>query len=284
MRVRTYGAVGPRVIVVHGGPAAVGSVAAVARGLTDRFRAIEPFQRRSVAGGPPLTVAQHVADLQEVVESCGDGVRPALVGHSWGAMLVLAWAAAHPDEAGPLVLVGCGTFDPAARARLREIVAERTTADVKRQLDRLAEEIADPGARTAAMGRIMERLYAFDPVEGDDPAADAGTAPDEREPFDAAGHEQTWQDMLRLQGEGVYPAAFAAIRSPVLMLHGSHDPHPGPMIRDGLRPLIPQLEYHELARCGHHPWQERAAREEFFAVLREWLLRTCGGQSHRAHA
>jgi pimeloyl-ACP methyl ester carboxylesterase len=244
--------------------------------LADRFRVLEPFQRRSTAGGPALTVAQHVADLHDVVASCA---RPALVGHSWGAMLVLAYAAAHPDSAGPLVLVGCGTFDTTARARLAQIIAERTTDDVKRQLDRLADEVADPAARMAAMGRIMGRLYAFDPIENDERAADRSEAAAEQLPFDAAGHEQTWQDMLRLQAESVYPAAFRSIRSPVLMLHGSHDPHPGPMIRDGLRPLLPQLEYRELARCGHEPWHERAARDEFFAVLHEWLLRTSRGQS-----
>ena len=55
------------------------------------------------------------------------------------------------------------------------------------------------------------------------------------------------------------------------MLHGADDPHPGPAIRDSLRPHLPQLEYREWDRCGHYPWLERAAREEFLVVLREWL-------------
>jgi pimeloyl-ACP methyl ester carboxylesterase len=79
--------------------------------------------------------------------------------------------------------------------------------------------------------------------------------------------------MVRLQQLGVYPAAFAAITSPVLMLHGDHDPHPGQMIRANLAPYLPQLEYAELTRCGHSPWAERFAREEFFVILHEWLKR-----------
>jgi hypothetical protein len=43
------------------------------------------------------------------------------------------------------------------------------------------------------------------------------------------------------------------------------------MILAGLAPLIPQMEYREWERCGHHPWLERAARDEFFAVLHAWL-------------
>jgi len=78
---------------------------------------------------------------------------------------------------------------------------------------------------------------------------------------------------LRQQREGVYPAAFAAIDVPVLMLHGTADPHPGPMIRASLTPYLPQLEYREWERCGHYPWLERAARGPFFEFLRQWLAR-----------
>jgi len=55
------------------------------------------------------------------------------------------------------------------------------------------------------------------------------------------------------------------------MLHGSYDPHPGKMIRDGLRFFIPHLEYEELDRCGHAPWIEEYARDEFLALARSWL-------------
>jgi hypothetical protein len=50
------------------------------------------------------------------------------------------------------------------------------------------------------------------------------------------------------------------------------------MIRASLEPYLPQLEYHELARCGHSPWKERAACHEFFAVLRDWLARHLGAE------
>jgi pimeloyl-ACP methyl ester carboxylesterase len=93
------------------------------------------------------------------------------------------------------------------------------------------------------------------------------------EPFDIRAHTETWEDIVRLQEAGVYPAAFAAITSPVLMLHGTYDPHPGQMIRASLAPYLPQLEYSEWERCGHHPWGEKFVREEFFAVLRELLAR-----------
>ena len=88
--------------------------------------------------------------------------------------------------------------------------------------------------------------------------------------------------MLRLQEEGVYPSAFSAIDAPVIMLHGAVDPHPGRMIQAGLKPHLPQLEYHEWERCGHYPWLEKAVRMEFFDVLREWLTRRLAGNPPEA--
>ena len=49
------------------------------------------------------------------------------------------------------------------------------------------------------------------------------------------------------------------------------------MIRAGLEPYLPQLEYREWERCGHSPWVEKFVRAEFFAVLREWLARHLTG-------
>jgi pimeloyl-ACP methyl ester carboxylesterase len=84
-------------------------------------------------------------------------------------------------------------------------------------------------------------------------------------------HEETWADMARLQRDGIYPAAFAAIGAPVLMLHGNADPHPGRLISEDLRTYIPHLEYQELPKCGHSPWLERQARQAFFETLKAWL-------------
>jgi pimeloyl-ACP methyl ester carboxylesterase len=240
-------------------------MAPVARGLAGRFRLLEPWQRGS--GGEPLTVARHVADLHEVVQACGSGRaparRPALVGHSWGAMLVLAYAAAHPDQAGPLVLAGCGTFDPAARARMRSLRQARMDGEMQAELARLDAEIEDPDRRLCALGRLMMAVDSYDLA-----STETGL-----ERCDAVAHQETWEDMMWLQGEGVYPALFALIRSPVLMVHGAADPHPGRLIRDGLAPYLPQLEYHEWAHCGHYPWLERAVGDGFFSVVGTWLAR-----------
>ena len=204
---------------------------------------------------------QHVKDLDELVEARCKGTRPALVGSSWGAMLALAYTAVHPRRVGALVLIGCGTFDPEARNRMRAILEERMDDPLRRRLQRLPEEFSDPDERLRAKADLLLPLYSYDLI----------TVDLEVESYDARGNLETWEDMERLQTEGVYPAAFAVINAPVLMLHGAVDPHPGGMIRTSLEPHLPHLEYREWERCGHYPWLERAVGEEFFAVLYRWL-------------
>ncbi len=252
--VREYGSGRHCLIALHGGPAAAGDVEPLARELGKRWHVLEPFQRGS--GLRPLTVATHVQDLDDVIGERCAAAPPILVGHSWGAMLALAYAAEHPATPSALVLIGCGTFSPAGRATFKTRLNARLAPADLEQLAQIERSVSDPDRQCAARGRLMTRVYGYDIEE-----------PPPGNGVDAVAHEQTWDDMLRLQRDGIYPAAFAAIRAPVLMLHGDADPHPGPLTRDDLRRYMPQLEYQELPECGHSPWLERRAKQRFFEVL-----------------
>jgi pimeloyl-ACP methyl ester carboxylesterase len=265
IEVREYGESGRRVVVLHGGPGAAGYVAPVARELGKHFRVLEPLQRGS--GGEALSVARHVADLHEVMGTMCAGERPALVGHSWGAMLALAYAAEYPGRGRALVLVNCGTFDEEARAVFRANLEARQDDALREKLARLADEIADADRRLMKTLELLLPLYSYD----------MEAAEMEFGECDARVFEETWNDMLRLQAEGVYPAAFAGIGEPVLMLHGAADPHPGELVRRTLAKYLPQIEYGEWEKCGHFPWLERHVRQEFFEMLRKWLAGVIGG-------
>jgi len=261
IEVRTYGHEGPPVAVLHGGPGAAGSAAELARDLAPHCRVLEPLQRHS--GEVPLTVAQHVSDLAEILRE-----PVTLVGSSWGAMLGLSFTTAHPELVRSLVLVGCGTYDQASRDAYHTIMDERlgpVGRERKAQLEHQMSETTDPHERDlilAQIGNLDEYAQAFDLMQTSDYIA-----------IDAAGHTETWKDVLRLQDEGVEPAAFSTIVCPVLMLHCDTDPHPGRSTHETLRRFIPQIEYRELPQCGHEPWLERWGREPFLEELRQRLTR-----------
>jgi pimeloyl-ACP methyl ester carboxylesterase len=231
--------------------------------LSGDFRVSEPLQRRG--GSVPLTVDLHVTDLAAVLEG-----PTRVVGHSWGAMLGLNLAAAHPELVERLALVGCGTYDRASRAEHDRLMAQRLGAEGRARKEQLkaaafgatADErdllLAERG-RQSAIAQSYELLPdALDPAPTD-------------LPLDAKGHDETWDDAMRRQHEHVDPESFTSVRCPVLMLHGDTDPHPGASTFDTLHDYIPQLTYEELERCGHSPWLEVHAREPFLRALTEWL-------------
>lgn len=261
IEIRQYGDHSATVILLHGGPAAPGYMKPVAEELASQFRIIEPFQRGS--GDEPLTVARHVRDLQNVISKYCSEEKPMLVGHSWGAMLALAFTAEHPDAAKAIVLIGCGTFDTAARKQMEMIREQRMNDAFRQRLEQIYEKYPNPNARMAVMGSLYQQLDSVDLIK----------IKNNLHECDAKAHKETWADMLCLQSKGVYPQAFSKIKIPVLMLHGDCDSHPGDMIRKTLKPVLPQLEYHVWPNCGHYPWLEKAAHTNFYTTITDWLSR-----------
>lgn len=262
IRLRRYGSSGPQVAVLHGGPGAPGSARTLAEGFASRgLQALEPLQRRS--GRLPLSVDQHVKDLRAVLPS---PVR--LVGWSWGAMLALSYASRFPSAVDRLLLVGCGTYDVDARSSYQRTMRQRLGEEGAAWVDRWERELdaeQDPQKRGELFARLIPRYTGAQAYD---------EAPEERpeEAVDAQGMRETWEDVERLQAEGVEPAAFRAITCPVLLLHGEEDPHPGAMIARSLRPFLPQLSFLPLPRCGHRPWLERQAADPFWTHAVRFLL------------
>lgn len=269
IKVRQYGSNGAFVIVLHGGPAAPGYMKPVAKELAHHFRILEPFQRDS--SDEPLNVARHIQDLRDVITHYCPGEKPLLVGHSWGAMLALMFAALHPDTPKAIVMIGSGTFDTASRKQTEELRQQRVDEAFRQRLELLEAKFPDPGIRLAVRGGMYQQLDSVNLIRFEP----------ELQKCDAAAHQQTWDDAVRLQNEGVYPQAFTSIRCPVLMLHGDADPHPGLMIRDSLKPWLPQLEYLSWPHCGHYPWLEKAAHEDFYQTLTDWLQKQSDTEAHR---
>ena len=147
---------------------------------------------------------------------------------------------------------------------MQAIIEERMDDNVRDTIRRLSSHATDPAEQFVQTFKLTRHIYDYDPIA---PYAEK----EEFEPFDLRAYDETQNDMRRLQDDGTYPNAFEAIESPVLMIHGQYDPHPGKMIRDSLLPFLPQLEYREFERCGHSPWIEKSSRELFFSSICEWL-------------
>ncbi|MGP8158267.1 MAG: alpha/beta fold hydrolase [Thermoplasmata archaeon] len=257
---RHYGTPPFRTLVVHGGPGAPGTMAPVARELASTVGVLEPWQTaRTVAG-----------QVRELAAQIDQWASPpvTLVGHSWGAWLVLLVAGEHPEKVRRVVLVGSGPFQARYAAETRRHRRERLTRSQWREFEEIQQRLADPLSRATPsvlrrLGELSEVADSYELVPH--PPADAETDP--------SAFRAVWAEADAMRQSGALVRALRRVQAPVVVLHGTADPHPlqgvvEPLRRAGVDPRVVVLE-----RCGHEPWWERYARVPFFLELRKELAR-----------
>ncbi len=252
LTLRTHGEPPYTVAVLHGGPGAPGSVAALARELAADRGVLEPFQTRA-------TIAGQVAELHDVLAAHAQ-TPVALVGWSWGAFLAYIFAAHHPALVRRLVLVSSGPFEADYAAQIMPARRGRLTPAERVLLDTLGA--AEDAAALARVGALLkERTDSYDLL----PHAD------ETRGVDQAQHRAVWAEAAELRASGALLALGRVIPCPVVALHGDYDPHPAAGVQEPLGRTLADFRMVLLERCGHYPWWERHAREAFFAALRAAL-------------
>jgi pimeloyl-ACP methyl ester carboxylesterase len=259
-RLRTYGAGPFTVIVVHGGPGAIGAMASVARELAANWGVVETLHTaRSIAG-----------QIQELRTAVVDTARPpvAIVGHSWGAMLGYLFAAHEPQLVRKLVLVGSGVYEDRYAAGIDQVREARLSPaehDEVRALTSSLQDatVTDTGAAFSRLGAIFAKADTYDalPHAFDDPGADA----------DYEVFLRVWPEAQALRASGALARLGRRIRCSVVAIHGDYDPHPAAGIAEPLSAVLTDFRLVLLEQCGHEPWIERHARDTFYRILREEL-------------
>ena len=92
-----------RVVLLHGGPGAIGYLAPVANEISSAEGVIEAFQTKNTIEG--LLDELNGIILQQA------GIPVILCGHSWGAWLATMFTSRNPGLVGKLILVASGPFE-----------------------------------------------------------------------------------------------------------------------------------------------------------------------------
>jgi pimeloyl-ACP methyl ester carboxylesterase len=123
-----------------------------------------------------------------------------------------------------------------------------------------------PGVRgeLALVGEAMESVDAFCKIPA---AEDPASAPLTGEEPDGEAFSRIWPEASVLRKNGLFLEACRSIACPIAVIHGDYDVHPSAGVIEPLELIGKKPSIDLLARCGHKPWVERYAREEFFAVL-----------------
>ncbi len=253
----TSSGTGAPVVLLSGGPGLnVGYMQPVAEFLPAGYRSIA-FEQRGTGRSRPeafdpatLTLRTVVEDL-EALRAHFQQERLLLLGHSWGGMLAMAYAAAHPDRVDRLILVGSGGptleftqwFGDNIEARLRP-----EDVEMRDYWRAAAGNGVDPAKVALEALRAMAPGYFFDRKVG---LAFA------RELQDGQYHPDVNQRLFADMGRQYdLRAGLKNLKRPVLIVHGHQDPI-GDRTAEEIRALIAGSMLVYVRRCGHFPWIEQ---------------------------
>jgi pimeloyl-ACP methyl ester carboxylesterase len=255
---RSYGTPPFLVAVIHGGPGAPGEMAPVARELSRDFGVLEPLQAMDSLEG-------QVMELKSVLERTAQ-LPVVLIGYSWGAFLGFILAARHPDLVRKLILVGSGPFESSYAELIMPTRLKRLTEEERREFEQLKESLDDLRRKNqnrsfTRMGEILSKADHYDPID----------TKSEVLGVDANVYQKVWGAAEQLRKSGDLLALGRQILCPVVAIHGDYDPHPADGIEKPLSTAVKNFKFILLTNCGHAPWLERQAKDQFFATLRQEL-------------
>lgn len=258
---RTYGKAPFHVAIIHGGPGAGGEMAPVAHELAAGRGILEPLQTATSLEG-------QVEELRVVLENQGD-LPLTLVGFSWGAWLSFIVAARYPALIKKLILVGSGPFEEKYVARLQEARFNRLSEVERAEFEAILQALADPATADkdtllARLGALASKTDAYDPFTV--AADEAGPAASQGDIF-----QSVWQEAAELRRSGELLELGKHIKCLVVAIHGDYDPHPAEGVQKPLSAILEDFRFILLKHCGHKPWIERRARDEFYRTLAEEL-------------
>jgi pimeloyl-ACP methyl ester carboxylesterase len=253
---RLYGDPPYNVAVLHGGPGAPGEMAPVARELSASRGVIEPLQTA-------VTLEGQLDELGAALE--GRGEPPfTLVGFSWGAWLAYLFAVESPELVGKLVLIGSGPFEEKYALGIMEARLSRLDDGERAELLSISLALDDPSAgdRSGLMARFGQLMFMADSL---DPLPRKEEVLEYR--YDVL--LGVWEQAKSLRSGGELLGLGKHIRCPVVAIHGDSDPHPPDGVEVPLSGVLADFRFILLQGCGHYPWLERGAREEFYDALKK---------------
>jgi pimeloyl-ACP methyl ester carboxylesterase len=255
---RYYGNPPFRIILLHGGPGATGSLAPLARLLEADVSVIEHIQEHD-------TITKQLAELDEFIEQHSE-LPVILVGHSWGAWLGYLFASEYPAKVKKLILISSGPFEEKYISQLSAVREKRLSQSDKFRLSVLMKELHNPQNKGkdqtfSALGKMMDQIDTYHPI----------IINNELLKCDYHQFEKVWKEASELRKSVKLLQQGHRISCPVVAIHGDFDPHPHEGVQVPLNQVLSHFRFILIENCGHKPWIEKYAKDRFLDILRREL-------------
>lgn len=251
--VRKHGKEPYHIVVLHGGPGAAGSAFGLTRLIAQEYGVLESMQSK-------YTIMELEEELMEQIEENCSG-KVILAGHSWGAWLAGLFAERFPDKVEKVILIGCGSLDEAYVSQIGERRKGNMSSEEAEEFEQILRQLEKGfGKKDESLRRLGEICDRADGYQEEEYLRDKAEVNGEL-------YEKVWKEAARLRKSGKLLERFGRISCPVALIQGAVDPHPPEGVIQPLRECNVDIKSYVLEQCGHTPWREKYAREEFAKVL-----------------
>lgn len=256
--VRKHGEKPYHIVVLHGGPGAAGSAYGLAKMLSETHGVLEPMQSRD-------TISGLENELENQIDTNCTG-KVTLVGHSWGALLAGLFAEKYPFLVKKIVLIGCAPLDAEYAPDIILRRKHNMTGGEREEFGHILKclddkNITDKDIYLLRLGKICDKADGYEEFQDEQESVN----------LDSELYEKIWKEACHIRESGEMLKRFKKIQCPVVLIQGIYDPHPVEGIMSPLAGSNVALKTFILEKCGHTPWKEKYAVEEFKQILNEEL-------------
>ena len=206
---------------------------------------------------PSYALADQIADLDALRAHLGLD-RMALLGHSWGGFLAMAYAARHPEHVEHLIIAD------SAAPKLSDTVFLFNNVfpegNERQEALAFANTLGDPKAEETNFREYLMMLF-YSPTNRD--AFLARLAPGSHPAKEV--NDATWTDASRFD----LTPELRKYRFPTLVITGRFDMNVAPSVAYKIHQAVPGSRFVVFERSGHLPFYEEP--EAFIRVVEEFL-------------
>ncbi len=256
--IRKYGNPPFSIALIHGGPGAPGEMAPVAKELSGDYGVLEPLQYANTLSG-------QINQLKQQVK--GSAITPVtLIGWSWGAWLSFLFTAQNPSYVKKLILIGSGPFEEKYVPEIMQTRLGRLPEKDRERIKSFPQLINNAKDNEkdkvfCQFGPLLAKADFYNPLPHEDDIIECQ--------YDV--YESVWGDAKEIRSTGKLLEYGKKITCPVIAIHGDYDPHPSEGVREPLAKTIKDFRFVLLEKCGHKPWYEKEAKDQFYELLRQEL-------------
>jgi len=271
---------GEPLLVLNGGPGFPSThFVPMAKKLSEGGKMVILFDQRGTGQSvlenktpETINVNKMVADI-EVLRKHLDIDSWMVLGHSWGGMYAMSYAAEHADRVKGMILSASGGIDLSFTQPLEANIRNKLTPEERATYDRYGPGSTDPDARTK---RVTAMAPAYVYFRKNVPTVVKALT--ETSVYDTAMAQLVWQDLFEMEFD--LREALANFNAPTLILQGRQDIL-GESTAYEIHLALPNSEMILVNECSHYLWLDQP--EQYFAHINDFWEKVQGEHGLSKH-